>query len=90
MDKIAHKWRDIGQLIDVGIGQLDSIATKHHEDSTECLRTVLGRWMEDPPEDYPNTWHGLVELLNDCKLANIAKELKIALSKANIYQFPLE
>lgn len=90
MDKISHKWQDIGQLVGLSIGQLASISRQHHEDATECLRYVLGKWMESPPMQYPNTWHGLVELLNDCEFMEVTKELKIALNKANICQFPQE
>lgn len=91
MEKIESKWRDVAQLTGVSISKIDSISTKHREDPTECLRTVLGMWMENPPEDvYPNTWHGLVELLNDCEVKEVANDLKIALSEANICQFPPE
>ena len=90
MDKMSHRWRDIGQLVGVSIGQLDSISTKHREDPVECVRDVLGKWMENPPEDYPNTWSGLVELLNDCHLSTVADDLKTALSKAGICQLDID
>lgn len=84
MDKIETKWRDIGHLAGLLLTQLDSIATEHRDKPTECCRAVLGKWMENPPSDYPTTWDGLIELLDDCKLTSAVKELKTVLSKANL------
>ena len=84
MDKIENKWRDIGQVLGNSIPQLDDVSTKHRGNSRECCRAVLGRWLTNPPPDYPATWNGLIELLEDCELRHVATELKTALRKADL------
>lgn len=84
MEKIQNKWRDIGQLVEISHSQLEAISTQHRDNPLECCRDVLGKWLENPPHDYPATWDGLIELLGDCKLASVVNELKTALSKANL------
>ena len=86
MDKIENKWRDIGQVLGNSIPQLDSLSKKHQENSKECCRAVLGRWLDNPPSDYPATWNGLIELLEDCELRHVATELKTVLRKAGLSQ----
>lgn len=84
MEKIENKWRDIGQLTGLPLTQLESIATEHRDKPIECCRAVLGRWLDNPPSAYPTTWDGLIELLEDCQLTQVAEELKIVLIKANL------
>ena len=84
MDKIESKWRDIGQLLGLSISQLDDLSTKYQDKPTECCRAVLGWWLDKPPPDYPATWNGLIELLEDCQLSHVVTELKTVLSKASL------
>ena len=84
MEVIENKWRDIGQVAGLSLAQLESIATEHREKPTNCCRAVLGKWLENPPDDYPITWDGLIGLLEDCKLTQVVKELRNVLSKANL------
>ena len=84
MEKIETKWRDIGQLISISPTQLDSLAAEHRDKSAECCRAVLGKWLDNPPDEYPITWDGLIELLVDCELTQAVKELKAVLRKANL------
>ena len=85
IDKIAHKWHDIGQLAGLSLHQLQSIATEHRDNPINCCSAVLGKWLENPPKEYPNTWNGLIELLEDCFLSQVAKELKNALTEGKVY-----
>ena len=75
MDEISFKWHDIGVLIGLSFAQLESISMEHREKPTECCRAVLGHWFDDPPPDYPVTWKGLIELLEDCQLDQTVSEL---------------
>ena len=84
MEKIETKWRDIGQLAGLSITQLESVAIEHRDKPTEYCRAVLGKWLENPPDGYPITWDGLIELLQDCELISVVKELKSVLSKAKL------
>ena len=56
MKKISHKWRDIGELLDIPYSELESIAMKYLRDPKECCRAVLVQWLDNPPPAYPTTW----------------------------------
>ena len=84
MEKLSLHWRDIGELIGLSFQQLECLASEHHGKHTECCRAVLGSWLEHPPEEYPITWSGLIELLQDSELSQVVSELKYALTKSNI------
>ena len=81
MDKIAFKWRDIGEMISLSFSEIESLGLKHHSNPEECCRSVLSYWFENPPPDYPLTWEGLMELLEDCQLGHVS-ELRHALESA--------
>ena len=84
MDMIGSRWHSIGQSLGLLPSQLDGISTEHRDNAIECCRAVLGKWLENPPPDYPVTWDGLLELLEDCQLAQVAVKLKSALSEAKL------
>ena len=84
MENISHKWRTIGELLNLPFPKLESIATEHHDKPEDCCRAVLGCWLENSSPDYPATWQGLIELLEDCKLREVATQLEIILKEANL------
>ena len=84
MEKIANKWRILGQLLSIEEAQLDGFVRQYQNDVNECCRAVLQKWQENPPPGYPATWGGLIELLEDCRLPKVVKELKGALNKVNL------
>ena len=84
MDKISHKWRDIGNFTGLSFPELTNISEKYRGDPKECCRAVLGEWLANPPPDYPATWQGLLELLEDSQLGQVVSELKCVLDKAKL------
>ena len=84
-DKISHKWRDIGELTGLSFPELDNISEKYRGDPKECCRAVLGQWLDNPPLDYPTTWEGLLELLEDSQLGQVVTELRNILDKAKLW-----
>ena len=84
MDKIASKWRTLGQLLSLPISKLQSLAAEHRDKHEECCRDVLGQWLDNPPPDYPTTWQGLLELLEDSQLGQVVSELRNVLDKAKL------
>ena len=84
MERVFLDWCDIGELISLSLQQLECLAREHRDIHADCCRAVLGSWLDDPPEEYPITWSGLIELLQDSELTQIVSELKNALSKSNI------
>ena len=77
---IVHKWRDIGGLVEVPWQQLDAWAKE--KDARECCEVVLSHWLDHPPHNYPTTWEGLYELLEDSELSQAAADLKQAVENA--------
>ena len=84
MDSVEYKWRTLGELLGLPFSKLESIAAEHQNRPKECCRTVLGQWLGNPPPDYPITWHGLLELLEDSQLGQIVAELRGFLDKASL------
>ena len=83
-DKISHKWCDIGECTELAFPELENISEKYHGDPKECCRAVLGQWLDNPPPDYPTTWKGLLELLEDSQLGQVVSELRAILGKASL------
>ena len=81
-EKIADKWRTIGELLDLTYSKLQSLADEYRQEQKECCRAVLGLWLDNPSPDYPATWRGLTDLLEDSQLGEVATELRTVLSKA--------
>ena len=81
-ENIAHKWRTIGGLLGLTYFKLQNLADEHRDKPEECCRAVLGHWLENPPSEYPITWRGLVDLLEDSRLGQVVSQLRNALSKA--------
>ena len=84
METISHKWRTIGELLGLPFSKLESLAIEHRDKPDHCCRSILGHWLDNPPPRYPTTWHGLIELLEDSKLGQVAIQLRTALSKAGL------
>ena len=83
MDRISAKWREIGKLLDLSAAQLQGIAMEHQGNQEDCCSAVLSKWMENPPREYPVSWEGLMELLEDSRLSQVVKELKTALEETS-------
>ena len=84
MDKIAHEWRTLGQLLGLSLSKLQSIGDEYRDKPKECCRAVLGLWLDNPPDEYPITWHGLLELLEDSQLGQVVSDLSDVLDKAKL------
>ena len=82
MDKMKDKWEEIADLLHI---PKDELSAKYGQDTAKCCRAVLDKWMKAPPPDYPATWDGLMELLDDVELGGVLPELKTVLGKAKIY-----
>ena len=49
---------------------------KYFMDPRECCAAVLMHWFNNPSDDYPTTWGGLCELLEDCELGDVVSRFK--------------
>ena len=89
IEKIAHKWRTIGELVGLTYSKLQSLDDEYQYRfesdlpwPEECCRAVLELWLNNPPPGYPATWQGLIDLLEESKLGEVATELRTVLSNA--------
>ena len=85
MEKITYKLRTLGELLGMPFSKVQSLAVEHRDRPEECYRAVLNQWLDNPPPDYPTTWQGLIELLEDSQLGQVVSELRTVLDKANLY-----
>ena len=77
----SHKWKDITVLICDDANKVTKLATQYQNEPNECLKQVfLDNFINKKPQDYPQNWNGLIELLNDVELEALADKVKHALS----------
>ena len=72
----SYKWRTLVELLGLPFSKLQSLAADHRDKFEECCQAVLGQWLDNPPPDYPTTWQGLIELLEDSQLGQVMTELR--------------
>ena len=75
LTEISPNWRAIGGAVGLSFASLDNTATECHYKPVDCCRSVLGKWLNSPSDEYPHTWNGLISLLEDCELAQPAELL---------------
>ena len=85
--KIAHKWRQIATQLGFELGEIESIRKNNPFDDHDRVTVVLGRWFDNArnlpnASRYPKSWQGLINLLEDAELGEVAEELKRALSSS--------
>ena len=76
VQSVCPKWRYIGNLLEIHDSILESILSQYRGDLEECCYAVLRQWLDNGSPDYPLTWEGLLELLDDADCAHVGKELR--------------
>ena len=81
MDKVCSKWRCLGlRFIEPAI--LDGWEKEHQRDASRCWGKVMGELIESGgTREYPSTWEGVYQLLEDIKCGGIARDLKKAVTR---------
>ena len=82
--KIAHKWRQIATRLGFELGEIESVEENCHRNDS-CITAMFRRWFENVRSlpnagSYPKSWQGLINLLEDAELGEVAEELRKALS----------
>lgn len=78
IEDICNKWETIGKILYIPEAKLEMWGTQTSHD-THKYHKVFDYWFQNPPEDYPVTWRGFIELLEDLPFKALAEELKEAL-----------
>ena len=86
--KIAHRWNQIATRLGFELGEIDSIRRNYPFDDRDRVTAVLGRWLDDArnlpnASSYPKSWQGLLKLLQDAELSEVAGELHTALNSTH-------
>ena len=87
----AASWRMIARKLGLEVrtpGCIDNIARRHFNDNNECVREVFGKWLENAvglpnASQFPKSWEGLLNLLTESELGEVATMLRIALTAAD-------
>lgn len=58
----AHKWRYLGALLHFDQAELDIIFTDFRNDSEECCRNLLSRWLQ---KNRDASWDQLLSAIDD-------------------------
>ena len=79
IDVVCNKWDTIGKILYIPEERLEMWWTQTNRDPHKCCNNVFSSWFQNPPKDYPVTWRGFIELLEDVPFEALAEELKEAL-----------
>ena len=78
-EKISPRWEEAGDLLGLTIERLQGIRIQRLGDVGMCCRDILVDWLHENQGDYPVTWEGMVQLLEDMELSAAAQQLQNAL-----------
>ena len=86
IELISSKWQDLATLVGLSMSQMDGIEKQSLLDTEKCCLRVFDHWIISNGEftDYPITWSGLHELLEDTGHRALAEQLKTALQTVGI------
>ena len=75
--EVCPKWKEMGDLMGVSACRLEAIEKNRRGEVKECCRDVFHDWLEqEGGGNYPVTWHGLCELLEDLEFSALAKQVQ--------------
>ena len=83
-DTAESKWNKIAEHLGLRPGKIKSIQRDHHDDHGR-VTDAFSEWLDNANQlpnhkQYPMTWSGLIRLLRDSGLGQLAKDLGCALS----------
>ena len=93
--RVSHKWNLIATRLGFIPGNIDSLRRNCHDDH-ERVTIVFQQWFDDAKNlpnarKYPLSWQGLINILEDAELGEVATKLYAALSseRSNVRGFNL-
>ena len=86
--RVAHRWNQIATLLGFDYGQIESIKNNPPFTDLDRVKSVFIQWFENAASlpnasRYPKSWQGLINLLEDAELSEVAKELCTVLTSIN-------
>ena len=81
VDNILNHWEDVGKILGIPQPKLQAWRTQTNNDPKRCCDNVMAHWLQNPPDEYPLTWRGLIDLLEDVdEFGQLVEDLKKALA----------
>ena len=74
LKQVSSKWHNIGVMLNIDSGSLDSIETDNPRNCENCLREMLKVWLKQV--NPAPSWQAIVEALDVLEEPKLAKELK--------------
>ncbi len=62
---IVCGWDDLGVVLGLSYHEVKSIKLNFPKDVQECLKEVIGKWLEGKGSGEPPSWKGLCKALRD-------------------------
>ena len=85
IQSISSKWQKLATLLGLSLSQSDGIKKESFMNTEECCLRVFDHWIiSNGTTDYPITWSGLHELLEDIEHSTTAEHMKTALQTVGI------
>ena len=86
IEETSSEWEDLAIFLGLSTSKIDGIKKEFFMKAEQCCLRVFDHWIISNGEftDYPVTWSGLQELLEDIGLRALAKLLKTALQTVGI------
>ena len=73
LNKVASKWENLGVMLGIDSGKLDTVKADHTRSCEDCLREMFKIWFKTV--DPAPTWSALAEALEVLGEPKLAKEL---------------
>ena len=77
--KVAHKWENIGVMLEIEEGLLSKVKEDNKGDSSGCLREMFKIWLKKT--DPPPAWLAVINALEDLGEHQLAESLSKKYSK---------
>ena len=75
--EVCPKWKEMGDLMGVSACRLEATEENRRGKVKECCRDVFCDWLEqEGGGNYPVTWQGVCELLEDLEFSALAKQVQ--------------
>ena len=85
IEEISSKWLNVATLVGLSMNQSDGIKKESFMKADEICLRVFDHWIiSNGTTDYPITWSGLHELLEDIEHSTMAERMKTALQTVGI------
>ena len=77
MKKASSRWSDFGLRFELEADLLEAFKFECVGDSQRCWCKVMGEWLEEGgTSEYPATWEGVLNVLEDVEYKRVARELE--------------